>query len=162
VLESYRQIAAILKCGPRDPIQRLVLIAIADSADPTGFAFPGVALLQAKCCLCKRAVLHRLAELERDGWLVINRKAARDHKGNTYQIVLSKLRAGQVRADAPENEKSGAPTRISQVHLQTKSGASTSIAIRKNNHEQPDTNTEADASALPQPDCLLSGQELEQ
>ncbi|MGA3318935.1 MAG: helix-turn-helix domain-containing protein [Candidatus Korobacteraceae bacterium] len=90
-MKSFEIIKAVRDYGPRDRVQRLVLLVLATYVNDAGLCWPKVKTIAENCCLSKRATLYRLAELERDGRIIVNRKAADDHKGNTYQIVLEKL-----------------------------------------------------------------------
>jgi len=90
-MKSFEIIKAVRDYGPRDRVQRLVLLVLATYVNDTGLCWPKVKTIAENCCLSKRTTLYRLAELERDGRIIVNRKAAGDHKGNTYQIVLEKL-----------------------------------------------------------------------
>jgi hypothetical protein len=86
-MKSWQQTVAVRDYGPTDLVLNHVLVILTTYANESGFCWPTVAQLVRACRLCKRAVLYRLAELERNGWLIINPKAAKDHKGNTYQIA---------------------------------------------------------------------------
>ena len=133
-MKSWEITRAVRDYGPEDPVQNHVLLIVSTYADEDGGCWPSQVTLVRGCRLCRRSVQYRLAELEHDGWIVINPKAAKDHKGNTYQIVLSKLTKSQAHPDAPENggdEKSGASGCIGQAHLVTKSGASGCIRYKE-------------------------------
>jgi hypothetical protein len=80
----------VWKGGPGDRSQRLLLLALADSANDEGFCWPGTALLAGKASMSVRTVLRALGSLKNDGWIRINPKAYRC-KGNTYEINLDKL-----------------------------------------------------------------------
>ena len=80
----------VWKGGPSDRSQRLLLLALADSANDEGFCWPGTALLAGKASMSVRTALRALKSLENDGWIRINRKA-HHCKGNTYEVNLDKL-----------------------------------------------------------------------
>jgi hypothetical protein len=92
-MKSFEIIKAVRDYGPRNQVQRHVLIALATYVNDAGLCSPKVQTIAENCCLKKRSILYRLAELERAGWIIVNH----DHKGNTYQIVREKL----VKSDAP-------------------------------------------------------------
>jgi hypothetical protein len=105
-----------------------------------------------------------LAQLEKDGWLTVNRKAAADHKGNTYNVALGKLvevtglpshlsPPSQVTPESPESGKVSGHLRQSQVTFETESGDISSIAIR-NNDQEPSLNQPSGASAFCLPDWI--------
>jgi hypothetical protein len=71
---------------------RYVLLALADHADPSGFAFPSIALLADKCVLTGRSVIGAITQLERQHWITKTKKG----KANQYQINLEKLGIGAV------------------------------------------------------------------
>jgi hypothetical protein len=91
-MKSFEIIKAVRDYGPRHQVQRHVLLDLATHVNDAGLCSPKVKTISENCCLKKRSILYRLAELERDGWIIVNRKAADDHQGNTYQIVLERLR----------------------------------------------------------------------
>lgn len=135
---------AVWNSGPNDRIQRYVLLAIADNANDTGFCWPSIDSLASKCLLSKRRVMSAVQLLESDGWLVVNKKDV-EHKGNSYQIVLEKLRfrqpeSGEIQSisqvkSATRSKKSGEIRDTSQVKSKAESGEIRGNAIRKNRHE---------------------------
>ena len=46
---SYRVVAAVLDFGPPDPMEALLLIAIAEYGNDLGYAWPGVEKLSRRC-----------------------------------------------------------------------------------------------------------------
>lgn len=108
---SVRISDAIWRSGPRNPTRRYVLLAIADNADDSGFAWPEQTEIADKTQLSIRAVREQISDLEREGWLTVIPKA-RGHKGNTYQIALEKLTFRKAKSEAP-----GAGESKSQRHL---------------------------------------------
>ena len=67
------------------PHLKLVLLAIADSANDEGFCYPGQTKLAAKCSIKPRALRKNLADLETRGLLVVSQRGQR--RTNTYQIL---------------------------------------------------------------------------
>ena len=90
---SIKVTSLVWKHGPRDHATFVVLLALADFADNAGECWPGVDLIASSGRMSKRNVLRALQWLETYGWITVSRKS-RDHKGNTYRIVLSKLVSG--------------------------------------------------------------------
>jgi hypothetical protein len=134
---------AISASGPENRAQRAVLGAIGGHADETGFAWPSVPTLAEECKYSQRHVIRCLAALERDGWLVINPKAI-GHKGNSYQIVLKKLRfpsrkSGDIVSPemSPENGKSQVTSATCQVTSATVSRDICDSPIRKEQSLEP-------------------------
>jgi Helix-turn-helix domain len=127
----------VWKGGPSDRSQRLLLLALADSADDEGFCWPGTALLAGKVSMSVRTVLRALKSLENDGWIRINRKA-HHRKGNTYEINLDKL-GDKKSHDKLSRDKTG----MSQVTKRAESGDKTGnpphplIGRTIKNHQEP-------------------------
>ena len=90
-MKTWEQSRAVRDFGPDDPMQNHVLMTLTTYTDETGCCYPSIKTLASSCRLCERHVMRILAQLEKDGWLTVNRKAAADHKGNTYNLVLGKL-----------------------------------------------------------------------
>ena len=61
----------IWKEGPPDPIERYVLLALADNADAEGIAFPSLAAIVSKTRLSESTVRRSIARLEAGGWLQV-------------------------------------------------------------------------------------------
>ena len=116
---SVEVMSLVWKRGPSDRSQRLLMLAIADSANDDGFCWPGTQLLAVKASMSVRTVLRSLKALEQDGWIKINRKA-HHRKGNTYEVDLEKL-GDSVSHDKKSHDKTG----MSQVTNLTKSGDKT-------------------------------------
>jgi hypothetical protein len=89
---AVRVSAAVWGAGPRDRTMRYVLLALADHADQSGFAFPSIARLAGKCVLTERSVIGTVTQLEHDNWITKTKKG----KANQYQINLEKLGIGPV------------------------------------------------------------------
>lgn len=68
----------------------LLLLAIADHADDTGKAYPGIERLALKIRTTERTVYSLISELEESGELFIEHGGGR-HKVNNYQINMKKL-----------------------------------------------------------------------
>jgi DNA-binding transcriptional regulator YhcF (GntR family) len=102
---SVDVMSLVWKGGPSDRSQRLLMLAIADSANDDGFCWPGTQLLAVKASMSVRTVLRSLRALEQDSWIKINRKA-HHRKENTYEIDLDKL-SDSVSHDNLSHDKSG-------------------------------------------------------
>jgi len=69
---------------------KLVLLAVADHADKTGFCWPGVEGLADKCKVSERTVWRQIAELEKLGALCRMRRATQaGRRSNSYQIHIN-------------------------------------------------------------------------
>jgi len=69
--------------GPAKWTERYVLLAIADNANDDGVAWPSIPRLVRKCVLSKSTVLRTIQELEKEGWLTVERH---EGKANSYQV----------------------------------------------------------------------------
>jgi len=98
----------IWEVGPDDRPLRFVLLAIADNSGDDGYAYPGVDLLCSKTLFEKRHVLRALQQLEKDGWLRIERKAIAG-KGNAYYIDVEKLETLKDEARSRSKKKASEP-----------------------------------------------------
>ena len=79
--------AAVWDAGPRERTMRYVLLALADHADQSGFAFPSIARLAERCALTDRSIIGALKQLQHENWITKTRKG----KASQYQINLEKL-----------------------------------------------------------------------
>lgn len=85
---------ALVSRGPRDRTQFCVLNALANYADPFGFAFPSIETIafDARCDL--RTTRRQIMQLEADGWIYVARRVVETRKGegggnsNAYIINL--------------------------------------------------------------------------
>ena len=72
------------------PNSKLILMALADSADEVGKCWPRVRLIAEKCCASERTVQRVLKELEERGFLHIERRFRGDggQSSNAYYLCL--------------------------------------------------------------------------
>lgn len=73
------------------PNSKLILMALADSADEVGKCWPRVRLIAEKCCTSERTVQRVLKELETAGFLHIERNYRKDgsQSSNVYSLSLA-------------------------------------------------------------------------
>ncbi|MFE6645699.1 helix-turn-helix domain-containing protein [Nocardioides sp. NPDC057772] len=98
---------AVFARGPQHPAQRLMMLALADSANDQGVTWPSVATLAEKCSVVPRTAQRTLANLEADGW--IETRSGGTNRTNVYQLRLDRLDpelSGQ-----PAMPSAGAPVR---------------------------------------------------
>jgi len=93
---SVKVMGLVWGAGPPAPADRLMLLAIADCADDTGLAWPGVDLLATKCCVGRRSAQRTIRRLEEDGWVTTtpgggSRAGRRTGIPNRYRINLERL-----------------------------------------------------------------------
>ncbi|WP_425610856.1 helix-turn-helix domain-containing protein [Xanthomonas albilineans] len=76
------------------PNSKLILMALADSADEVGKCWPRVRLIAEKCCASERTVQRVLKELEERGFLHIERRFRGDggQSSNAYYLCLESPR----------------------------------------------------------------------
>jgi len=75
----------IWRNGPADPMQRLVLLAIADHADDQGRAYPSMVGIASKCAMSERGVRGIIRKLEAGGWL--NTRVGGGRGGKSHYTV---------------------------------------------------------------------------
>ena len=92
---SIKVMTAVFDHGPAAPSDRLMLLALADHADDSGVAWPGVERLAHKCCVHRDTARRTLRRLEDEGWITtvtgggtINGEVGRTSR---YQIVMERL-----------------------------------------------------------------------
>lgn len=101
---SVKVMNLVFAAGPDDMAERFTLLTIADNADDSGFAFPGMPLIATKTCQSERNAIRIVNQLEVGGWIVVKRKSwGKGNKGNSYQINVAKLAASH---DTVSPEKS--------------------------------------------------------
>lgn len=80
--------------GPRQPHQRLVLMALADMFNPdNGSAWPSYATLAKRCGLSSRTAMRCVAELERQGYILRRERRAANgrQQSNEFVVVAEKI-----------------------------------------------------------------------
>ncbi len=117
---SIALMSLVWKHGPPDRSQRLLMLAIADSANDQGICWPSTKLLAGKSCMSVRSVLRSLKALEQQGWLSVKRKSY-EAKGNRYEIILARLGASVSHDTVSHDKLSRDTTGISQVTNQAES-----------------------------------------
>ena len=78
--------AWVWKHGPKDPTERMVLLAIADHCDGEGRAHPSMAGIAAKACLSERGARNVVRRLEAGGWL--KTKVGGGRGGRSHYLVV--------------------------------------------------------------------------
>ncbi len=114
------------------PTQKLVLLALCDSANDSGECYPSVLTLANKCSLSERAVQKAVAELEACGYMRRERRAGRS---TVYWMTpaLGKPQQNGVNVVHPRGERGappnvvrgerGAPPVVNVVHPRGERGA---------------------------------------
>ena len=103
-------VCAVLDRGPSDPMCKLALLAIADSADKdTGEAWPSLATISARACVTPRRLRDILKRLRADGWLTWQHRQRPNgsQASSLYTVNLHKLGEAP-RSRATENPADGA------------------------------------------------------
>lgn len=98
---------AVFARGPEHPAQRLMMLALADSANDQGVTWPAVATLAEKCSVVPRTAQRTLANLEADGW--IETRSGGTNRTNVYQLRLDRLDPSL--SGQPAMPSAGAPVR---------------------------------------------------
>lgn len=110
---------AVWQRGPLVVRERMLLAAITDNADDYGFACVAIETLAAKVLCTPRTIMRLLGALEREGWLLVKRKAM-NGRGNLYFVNVTKL--GVVLSER---------ARMSEWHRQFLGTAAAGAAVRK-------------------------------
>lgn len=117
--------------GPENPADTLMMLALAEHADHTGYCWPGVEALARKCRVSRRTAQRTLRKLEADGWMRVVVRG-RGRLSNRYQINVPNLEYGAYR-DASRRDThvasdatptSPEPSRNHQKNHQTLSSSS--------------------------------------
>lgn len=129
---SIKVASLVRKYGPLNHGDFVVLLALADHAnDAGGECWPSVKTIAMEMRIGKRSVIRSLKTLATDGWIEVMKKS-RDHKGNSYQLVMAKLNSQDTMSyDNPKSDATATPdigkvrchTVQSQVPTTSKSGA---------------------------------------
>ena len=82
---------AVWKLELGNSTDKLVLLALADHANPSGHCYPGIALLSKKTDLSKRAIRESLVRLKKDGYVEVIHKLG---KSNDFRLLTPALGAG--------------------------------------------------------------------
>ena len=73
--------------GPKDPTERMVLLAIADHCNGAGEAYPSMIGIATKACLTERGARNVVRRLEAGGWLETRVGGGRGGKSN-YRVLM--------------------------------------------------------------------------
>ena len=88
------------------PVKKVILLALADSADDDGRCWPGKKYLARKCSVAEKTITRQVEELQAMGLVkVIHRKQGEWNKTNLYQLNLQADVVNSVDVDTPENEE---------------------------------------------------------
>lgn len=86
---SIKVMSWVWENGPQDPVERLVLLALADFADDYGNCYPSMVGIGAKACVTERGARGIVRRLETDGWVKTAIGGGRGGKSQ-YQILMNK------------------------------------------------------------------------
>lgn len=75
--------------GPKDPTERLTLLALADWADDTGSCYPSMVGIAEKTGVTERGARGIVRRLEASGWITIKTGGGRGGK-NVYRVLMDK------------------------------------------------------------------------
>jgi hypothetical protein len=79
--------------GPETPTDTLMLLALAEHSDHTGYCWPGIETLARMCRVSRRSAQKTLRKLESEGWIRVVVKGG-GRLSNRYQIDLGRLAEG--------------------------------------------------------------------
>ena len=75
---------------PVDPREKLILIILANYADPKGVCWPSMATLAKDTGYCRRTILRSIHAMQKDGLLSFqNTKNGRLKSSNRYKLAMS-------------------------------------------------------------------------
>ncbi len=77
---------AVWNEGPEDPIERYVLLRIADRADRSGFCFPSLASIASDTRLSESTIKRALRRLATEGWITFTPGSGRGKRSH-YQLL---------------------------------------------------------------------------
>jgi hypothetical protein len=80
--------------GPKDPHQRYVLLKLADYANQDGRCWPSLGAIAIETCLSESSVRRAVKDLEKGGWLEVNRGLGRSN--SSQYVLVEKVSGGQV------------------------------------------------------------------
>lgn len=81
-------VSYVLRVGPSDAKEKLVLIALLEHCDEDGICWPSNGKLQEYSNCSPATITRKLRALERDGWL---QRKKRKHRSNLYRVNLEKI-----------------------------------------------------------------------
>ena len=88
------------------PVKKVILLALADSADDDGRCWPGKKYLAKKCSVAEKTITRQIEDLQAMGLVkVIHRKQGEWNKTNLYQLNLQAEVVNNDGVDTPENEE---------------------------------------------------------
>lgn len=88
---SFTLVAEVMKTKVGSPLKKIILIKLADQANDDGMCWPSYESISKSCEICKRSVIKHISELEKMGFLRIERrynKGAGKNFSNKYHLTL--------------------------------------------------------------------------
>lgn len=146
--------------------KRLVLLALADSANDEGVCWPSMATIARKAGIGLSSARKACAALEEEGLLVREERRVEHarNKSNIYVIDAKKLaaRAAQIEGEAPAQIRRGAAQIEREVPLKSGGGAAQIERENRNkNHQvEPKLNQDAAKGDAAPADGLFSAEEV--
>lgn len=86
---SIKVMSWVWENGPKDPTERLTLLALADWADDAGSCYPSMIGIAEKTGVTERGARGIVRRLEANGWIIIKTGGGRGGK-NVYRVVMAK------------------------------------------------------------------------
>ena len=130
---SIKIMSWVWENGPEDPVERLVLLALADFSNDAGECWPSMIGIGAKAGLTDRGARKVVRRLEAAGWLQTSVGGGRGGK-SVYRILTARNPEQETRNDIPgiENPERGDAKPGTSVHKTRNSGsAEPSVTINK-------------------------------
>lgn len=98
---SIKIMSMIWENGPKDPTEKLVLLAIADHANDDGVAFPSMVGIASKCSITDRGARGIVRRLEAGGWLKTEVGGGRGGR-SVYHVLRAETRNDKPGISNPE------------------------------------------------------------
>lgn len=115
------------------PTEKIVLLALADSANDKGVSWPAVSELRDKSGVCERSVQYALRKFEASGWLTVHR---RYKQSNIYELHLDRTKATKSAEGAPQEEAVSGACVSPEGDAPQFSGANQNILGCKSEHSE--------------------------
>jgi hypothetical protein len=116
---SVEVMAWVWRHGPKEPTDRLVLLAVADHADEAGHAYPSMAGIAEKACLSERGARKIVRRLEAQGWLRVEVGGGRGGKSRYWvqMAIKGEQETGNEKPGMrnPEHESTKPGTRVHET-----------------------------------------------
>ena len=117
---SFKLTVQAFEARVGNPLRELILIKLADQANDEGVCWPSYETIAHHCEITRRSVINHIKQLEKDGFLRIERvydENRGQNKSNRYHLTIEQ---GDIKKEGSEN---GSPGVVNDLHQGGENGS---------------------------------------